>query len=457
MQFFSLLDIILTPIYLGVIYFVSKLIQSRNIEARPEYKYYLKAITLKILGGIGLVAVYTLYYPNGDTTNYFHDGVVINRLLFKNASSGLHVLFNGANRENFYLFDSDTGYPTYFRDNATAFVSQIVAVLAFLGCRSLIPTTLLMAWISFIGIWHLYRIFLDEFPTLSKEMAIAFFYIPSVLFWGSGLMKDTISLSALGYFTFAFYQLFIRRKRILINLIMIFICVKILLIVKAYIFFGVLPGAMIWMVSSYLSKVKLRFIRFIIGPIFFLITVLGAYAVLYSMGDSLGKFSVDQILDRAVITQRDLKSDHYQGNSFDIGDFDSTLPSILSVSHKALFAGLFRPFILEARNLLMFISSIENLLLLIFTLSLLIKLRIVGFFKYLYVNSLLTFSLIFSIFFSLSVGLSTSNFGSMVRYKIPGLPFYLASLFIIRHLNKEEKEKRAATEIEPQKFKQIEL
>jgi hypothetical protein len=455
MQFFSLLDLILTPIYLGVIYFISRIIQNRNIEERPEYKYYLRAITLKILGGLGLVFVYTLYYPGGDTTNYFHDGLVINRLLFKNTSDGLNILFNGVSRDNYFVFDNETGFPIYFRDKATAFVSQIVAVLAFFGCRALVPTTLLMAWISFIGVWHLYRIFLDEFPALSKEMAIAFFYIPSVLFWGSGLMKDTISLSALGYFTFAFYQVFIRRKRIFRNTLMMLLSVKVLLIVKAYIFFGVLPGAMIWMVSSYLSKVKIRFIRYIIGPVFFIITVAGAYGVLYSMGDSLGKFSVDQILDRAVITQRDLKSDYYQGNSFDIGDFDSTLPSILSVSHKALFAGLFRPFILEAKNMLMFISSLENLFLLVFTISLLVRLRVVGFFKYLYRNNLLTFSLIFSIFFSLSVGLSTSNFGSMVRYKIPGLPFYVASLMIIRHLNREEKAKRMEEEIRLQQFKQI--
>ena len=192
-----------------------------------------------------------------------------------------------------------------------------------------------------------------------------------------------------------------------------------------------------------------------VGPFIVIITVGCAYLLLASMGDSLGKFSVDQILEKAVITQRDLKSDYYGGNSFDIGDFDSTLPSILSVSHRALFAGLFRPFITETRNILMFISSLENLALLIFTISLLIRLRVFGFFKYFYVNHLLTFSLIFSLFFSWSVGLSTSNFGSMVRYKIPGLPFFLASLLIIRHLHMKETAAREQEEQELQKYKQL--
>jgi hypothetical protein len=442
MNTLSILDFMLAPIYFGLIYYVSRLIQSRKIEEFPEYKYYLKAILFKIFGGLALIFVYTVYYNGGDTTNYFHDAVVINRLIFKNAQAGFEVLLNGADLKNLSYFDNETEFPVYVRDSATSFVSQIAAVLAFFGARSFVPTTLLISWISFMGVWNLYRVFLFEFPNLSKEMAIAFFYIPTVIFWSSGLLKDTISLSALGFFTFSFYQVFMRKKNILWNLMILFLSAKVLLIVKAYIFFAVLPGALIWLAGSYLSKVDSKLIRSMVAPLILVITVVGAYVMLDSLDNSLGKFSVDQILSRAVITQRDLKSDYYGGNTFDIGDFESTIPSILSVSHRALFAGLFRPFITEARNVLMLISSIENLFLLIFTIALLIKVRLFGIFKYFYKHNLLTFSLIFSLFFSLSVGLSTSNFGSMVRYKIPGLPFFVASLMIIRYY---ENEKRATS------------
>jgi hypothetical protein len=40
------------------------------------------------------------------------------------------------------------------------------------------------------------------------------------------------------------------------------------------------------------------------------------------------------------------------------------------------------------------------------------------------------------------VGLATANFGSLVRYKIPLMPFYVASLFIIRHYDKQLSIKR---------------
>lgn len=52
-------------------------------------------------------------------------------------------------------------------------------------------------------------------------------------------------------------------------------------------------------------------------------------------------------------------------------------------------------------------------------------------------HRILFFTVYFSLFFSFSVGLTTSNFGSLVRYKIPAIPFYVISLIIISSSYKE--------------------
>ena len=62
--------------------------------------------------------------------------------------------------------------------------------------------------------------------------------------------------------------------------------------------------------------------------------------------------------------------------------------------------------------------------------------------------SCLVFSVFFSLFFSFSVGLTTSNFGSLVRYKIPAIPFYVASLFIIHYTYKKDIEKKEMDVVE---------
>ena len=50
----------------------------------------------------------------------------------------------------------------------------------------------------------------------------------------------------------------------------------------------------------------------------------------------------------------------------------------------------------------------------------------------------LQFCLIFTLIFAFAVGISTSNFGSLVRYKIPCMPFYTAFLIILFYPPKQE-------------------
>jgi hypothetical protein len=42
------------------------------------------------------------------------------------------------------------------------------------------------------------------------------------------------------------------------------------------------------------------------------------------------------------------------------------------------------------------------------------------------------------VFFAFSVGLTTSNFGALVRYKIPAVPFYLSAILILYQRSKQE-------------------
>jgi hypothetical protein len=128
----------------------------------------------------------------------------------------------------------------------------------------------------------------------------------------------------------------------------------------------------------------------------------------------------------------------YRGNTFDIGEVKPTFESMLQKSPLAINAALFRPYLWESSNILMFVSGIENFLILLFSIYILIKLRVFGFFKYVNRHHLLTFAFIFSLFFAFAVGISTSNFGSLVRYRIPLLPFYVSTLLIVKKLQEDE-------------------
>ena len=196
----------------------------------------------------------------------------------------------------------------------------------------------------------------------------------------------------------------------------------------------------LWLVQLNVGKIKVKTVRALSIPFLVLIGIGFGYVLMIAMGDALAEYQVESILDKAKVTQRDLKSDYYQGNSFDIGEYDSTIPSMLSKFPIATFSAIFRPLIVESNNIVMFISGLENLILLIFALRVMILVRGYGFLSYFFRHHMLTFSLFFAIFFAYSVGLSTSNFGSLVRYKIPSIPFFVASLYLIRHLRLKDVE-----------------
>ena len=59
------------------------------------------------------------------------------------------------------------------------------------------------------------------------------------------------------------------------------------------------------------------------------------------------------------------------------------------------------------------------------------------FIKLILTDPLIMYCFFFSIVFALFVGASTLNFGTLVRYKIPCLPFYAISLFLIYEKVKE--------------------
>lgn len=409
------------------------------IVDNPEYKFYLPGLFAKIFGGIGLIMVYTLYYPGGDTIQYYNDAISIVKLGFYDPGSYFKLMTRAHDMSVYYYFNSDTGFPCYYRDSNAFFVAKLSSFIVFFSFKSVVTATILVAAVSYVGVWKLFKVFHYEFPQIDKQLAIAVFFIPSVFFWGSGLLKDTYTFSSMGFFTYSFYMVFIKRRKLLFNIIAMCISAFIIIAIKPYILIGLLPGVMVWLIHNLLLKIKGSIARTAALPILLTVTTVFGYILLSMLSAELDDYTLDNILRKAVVTQQDLKRDYYQGNSFDIGDFDPNIGSMLKKAPLAINAALFRPFILEANNLVMFLSSLENLVILIFTIRVLIKARVFGFFRIIFNNHLLMFAFIFSIFFAFSVGISTSNFGSLVRYKIPVIPFYIACLYIVQYKLDEER------------------
>ena len=85
---------------------------------------------------------------------------------------------------------------------------------------------------------------------------------------------------------------------------------------------------------------------------------------------------------------------------------------------------------------MMLVSALENAYILYLTVMILLRMPFRRITQIIGSNQLLVFSLLFAVFFSFSVGLTTSNFGALVRYRIPSLPFFVSTLLIVRSTNR---------------------
>lgn len=440
----SLMDAVIAPILIIIIFYFEKSRKDKKIGDHPEYKYYIPGLLLKMFGAISVCLVYTLYYQGGDTVNYYTDAVSLSKLLVYNPAAFFQIYIHGFDRyfSEIFYFSEYTGYPVLYADPKTYFVVRLMCLPVVITFHSFISASLLLAWISFGGVWRMYKVFVSEFPHLSKQLAISSLFIPSVCFWGSGILKDTFTFSALGFYFYSFHMVVVRKEKIFLNFWVVLSSVAVIIAIKPYIFIGLLPGSAFWIMRKYTKTLEGSFLKTLITPVAILVMGGGLYLLLHVMSGNLGRFSLNNVFQEAANTQKDLKNDFYKGNTFDIGDFDPTPSAMLSKSPLAIQAALFRPYLWESKNIMMLMSGLENAFILGFTLYLLVKVRILGLFKFLNKHYILVFSLTFSLFFAFSVGISTSNFGSLVRYRIPLIPFYLSSLYIINYYHGVEKKKK---------------
>jgi hypothetical protein len=418
-----------------LIHYFANRIPRNQIETKPHYKYYRRGLLTKIYGGLAFVFVYMFVYAGGDTFVYWNDAMILNSLIFREPECYLRILFGDTQPSWYFCFDLRQNIPFhYLRDQQAYAVSRMTAPFALLSVDSVLGCTILVAWVSFGGVWRLYQVFVEEYPKLSKELAIAFLFIPSVIFWGSGIMKDTYTFTAACWMTSSVYGLLLKQRNILWNTIYAFFSAYVMISMKPYVFVALLPGMLIWVVFNRIQRIENTMLRITAAPAIGLVGIVGAAFIFSQASGGLGDYgSVDTIMEKAVATQEDLKRDAYKGNSFDIGTIDPSMGGMLSKAPVAIFAGLFRPTLLDVKNPLMLISAVENLVLMVFMIYIIFQVGLLSFIRLIVSKPMILFSFVYAIFFSFAVGLTTSNFGSLVRYKIPALPFFAASLYMIRY------------------------
>ncbi len=456
---YSAKDFILMPIYLVALFYFARQIQQNNIASNPIYKYYTLGLLAKFVGSFLVCMIYIFYYGGGDTIGFYKSGRLLASLGLVNQETFFSVVGGNLSNLNLLRFaENDLCCPDYYRDPQSFTVVRIAGPIIIFSGFSFFVTTFLFAFLSYGGIWRLFLLFNELYPNMEKKFAISILFMPSLLFWGSAILKDTVTFSATCWITYCIYNVFIKKHNRTKYFIYLLLASYVIISIKPYIFVALLPGATIWILYNRIKSVRSSFIRILISPLIIMIGFLGATAIFNALGSSLGSYSsVDKAINKAIVTKKDLTREAYGANSFDIGEMDGSTGSIISKFPVALLAGLYRPFLWDASNPVMLMSALENTFLIFLTLRVFFRVGLFKVFRKIFSEPLLIFSFVFVIFFAFSVGLTTANFGALVRYKIPSIPFFISLLMILDHSKILELKENKRLRLEREEQERLEL
>ena len=118
---------------------------------------------------------------------------------------------------------------------------------------------------------------------------------------------------------------------------------------------------------------------------------------------------------------------------------DGSIGGLLSSAPLAIFTAIFRPLPWEIGSPTMVVSAIENTVLLLFVLYSFFRIGLFRFFRITFNDPFLVYCLVFSLFFAFGVGIAGTNFGALVRYKIPLMPFFFSFIYLVRKKSVFEK------------------
>lgn len=430
-------DFIITPLVLLLVYILAFIVRP-TFTNKVNRRYFIPGLTVKVLGALAVGFVYQFYYGGGDTFAYFtHGASHVWEAFMDSPRKGLALLLaNGEYQPEIYDYATKIWY---YSDPNSYSVVKFAAIFSLFTFNTYSATAVFFAVFSFIGLWAFYISFYKLFPKLSKEFAIAIFFIPSVFFWGSGILKDTITIGSLGCLTYGIVNILFHKEKILLSIIIVAICSYFIFLIKIYIILCFIPAVIVWYFFGLIHKVKSDFLKFAVAPFAIILMLFTTYYAVLKVGEDNPRYSLNNLSRTAESTARWLSyvSEVEQGAGYTLGDFDYSATGMMKKVIPGIWVSLFRPYLWEVKNFNMLLSAIESLYLLFLTIFIVLSSGFKRSISLFFNKPEIMFCFVFSLTFAFAIGFSTYNFGSLVRYKIPLIPFYLIGLFLIRYYSKK--------------------
>ena len=390
-------------------------------------KLLVFAFILKITAGIGL----TLYYNQNmerhqsDTFRYFDDSEHLHKALSENPKSYLKMLlFSDDNQEIMpYLNKMNNWFPAQrtalYNDNRT--VIRLNALMRLVSFGNYYTHLLFFNVMAFYGLTFIYKAFHKYFAGKKKILFGIIFLTPSLLFWSSGILKEGPLLLVFGISLNILNKIF-NKKVYWLHYLILFFCSLFLFHLKFYVGLLLIPATTgyLWIISYNkphpIIKTTLNFF------IYFVATIAWHYQNWNWSLLTILKWKRKDFLGLAKI--ENAKS------LIDTGNLEDNPTSFLLNTPLGLWNCISRPYPWEVYSLAVLPNAIENIMFFGFIIICIVFGKTSNFKKIGY------FFLMYSLALMTIIGMVTPIIGSLVRYKIPALPFFLMFFLLFLDVNK---------------------
>lgn len=372
----------------------------------PIRKFYWHALAAKLSAGILVGIIHAALYSNSDTFSIFEWAKELSQHARLDFSWYLNYLWTGG---------SEGFFPGVER---TIFFVKITSVFALITYDNYWIISLYFSLFSFLAAWRLTKFIWLNFPGLGIPAAISLLFFPSCVFWTSGIIKESLAVMGLYVLATLFLQLWLRQRISVIQIIIGVVAIWLVWEVKYY-FIGLFAPALLtaWITRMIVEKRGIN--KFSIEVLIWLL-IFSATCLVASFAHP--NFSLTRILNVLVSNNLAFLKFSNPDDVIYYFELENTWLSIGLNSPWALVSGLFRPFIWEANTFLKVVVSVENLILFVLVAM---SLRSLFDLKKSPHRLLILAILVYAVLLCVFLAISTPNFGTLVRYRIGFLPFFL--------------------------------
>jgi hypothetical protein len=417
-------------------YFLIRFFIFKNMD-KGFYRMVKVFFSLKLISTIVMSLLTVYYWKVGDAISYFNESEnLIN--LFRHDISNIKYLFIPVEH---YITRLSTDNVLSRTVNgagmeASFLISKTCAVFYPLAFGKYLLVNFFFCLISTIGQLKLYIVLIKRYPNLKKVIALCILFMPTLLLYSTSIFKETLCYTSIGFAFYNFHQIK-NKTNVIWNTLFLFLNVFIIFIVKYYVIVSFLISVSLFLFFQF---VRIMFRVSLITKSFTII-LLTSLSILLVYNIHFFDPYVITFVDTSNTFQQYYNNDFGETSSFEIGEIELSVPGLLKKMPIGFYTTYFRPHLWEVKKPIVLFSAMESFFILVFTLWTL-KRKGKHLFQLLRNDVFARLSLYYSIILGIIIGLNTFNFGTLIRYKVPVVPFAWLFIFILYYYTPPENSKK---------------